>query len=126
MFEQDWILRQIKEITKVVAHIVFGAEVHSSALMLQQQEKEKADDLIDKLKLGRIQEAVDAVYVLSENNTKENLLIGLEFYAQLSDMEEEFLIENGYSLVKAKNDFMSFAERFGMEQMTQLYFGKDE
>ena len=53
------------------------------------------------------------------------MMIGLEFYAQLSDMDEEYFINSGYSFGNMRDDFEHFAKKFGMEQMTELYFGKD-
>ena len=123
MFEQDYIMRQIKEITAVMAKVLFGAKTDQSFYMLQEVERQKAFALIEKMHNGEVQEAVDEVNKLADNNTKENLMIGLEFYADLSDMDEKFFAEKGYSLVKAREDFRSFAEKFGMQQMTNLYFG---
>ena len=123
MFEQDYIMRQIKEITAVMAKVLFGAKTDQSFYMLQEVERQKAFALIEKMHNGEVQDAVDEVNKLADNNTKENLMIGLEFYADLSDMDEKFFAEKGYSLVKAREDFRSFAEKFGMQQMTNLYFG---
>ena len=123
MFEQDFIMRQIKEMTAVIAKVLFGAKTESMSLMLQQRERQKAEFLVDKMKNGEIQDAVDDVNRLADNNTKENLLIGLEFYSQLGDMGDDYFAENGYNIVKARKSFEVFAEKFGLQQMTELYFG---
>ena len=123
MFEQDYIMRQIKEITAVMAKVLFGAKTDQSFYMLQEVERQKAFALIEKMHNGEVQDAVNDVNKLADTQTKENLMIGLEFYADLSDMDEKFFAEKGYSLVKAREDFESFAEKFGMQQMTNLYFG---
>ena len=123
MFEQDYIMRQIKEITAVMAKVLFGAKTDQSFYMLQEVERQKAFALIEKMHNGEVQDAVNDVNKLADTQTKENLMIGLEFYANLSDMDDIFFAENGYSLVKARKDFRRFAEKFGMQQMTNLYFG---
>ena len=123
MFEQDYIMRQIKEITAVMAKVLFGAKTDQSFYMLQEVERQKAFALIEKMHNGEVQDAVDDVNKLADDQTKENLMIGLEFYANLSDMDENFFAEKGYSLVKARKDFRRFAEKFGMQQMTNLYCG---
>ena len=125
MFEQDYIMRQIKEITAIIAKVVFGAKVEQSFYMLQEVERQKAFALIEQMRNGEPLEAVRKLDELSDNNTKENLMIGLEFYAQLSDTDEDFLNENGYSLVRARDDFRRFTEKFGMQQMAELYFGSE-
>jgi hypothetical protein len=126
MYEEDFIMRQIREITAVIAKVLFGKKADSMTLMLHQRERQKVEFLADKVKDGEIQDAVDELNRLADNNTKENLMVGLEFYNQLCELDEDFFIENGYSLVKAREDFESFAEKFGLEQMTELYFGKEE
>jgi hypothetical protein len=126
MFEQDYIMRQIKEMTAVIAKVVFGTKVERSFEMLQEVERQKAFALIEQMRNGEPKEAVAELDRLSDNNTKENLMIGLEFYAQLSDMEEDYFTEKGYSFANARDDFERFAEKFGLKQMTDLYFGSDE
>lgn len=123
MFEQDYIMRQIKEMTAVIAKVVFGAKTDQSFYMLQEVERQKAFALIEKMRNGEIKDAVDDVNRLADTPTKENLIIGLEFYSQLSDMGDDFLAEKAYSFVSARKDFERFAEKFGMQQMTHLYFG---
>ena len=123
MFEQDYIMRQIKEITAVMAKALFGAKTDQSFYMLQEVERQKAFVLIEKMRNGEVKEAVDDVNRLADKQSKENLMIGLEFYSHLSDMDDKFLEEKGYGFVRAKEDFKRFAEKFGMQQMTNLYFG---
>ncbi|WP_295085635.1 DUF6483 family protein [Ruminococcus sp.] len=126
MFENDYIMRQIKELTAVIAKILFGAKSESMSLMLQQRERQKVEFLVDRMKNGEIQDAVDEINSLADTNTKENLLIGLEFYSQLSDMDDDFFAEKGYNLAKARESFEKFVEKFGLQQMTDLYFGADD
>ena len=126
MFEQDWILRQIHEMTKIIAHVMFNSEVSSTVAELPQEKRDLADDLINRLKSGIVQEAVGDVNRLADDSSRDNLILGLEFYSSLSDMDEDFLEANGYSLFRARKDFEVFAEKFGVQQMTELYFGKDQ
>ena len=123
MFEQDYIMRQIKEITAVIAKVMFNAKVEQSFYMLQEAERQKTYTLIEKLRNGEIKEAVDEMDRLSDNNTKENLMIGLAFYDELSDTDDFTLTESGYSWLQAREAFERFAEKYGMQQMTNLYFG---
>ncbi|WP_019679910.1 DUF6483 family protein [Ruminococcus flavefaciens] len=123
MFEQDYIMRQIKEITAVIAKVVFGKKVETSFYMLQEVERQKAYALIEQMRNGEPLEAVRELDRLSENNTKENLMIGLEFYTQLSNMDDDFFTANGYTTVMARKDFRRFTKKFGVQDMTDLYFG---
>ena len=123
MYEQDYIMRQIKEITAVMAKVLLDAKVDQSFAMLQEVNNQKAYTLIEKLGNGEIKEAVEEVDRLTDNNTKENLMIGLAFYDELSDTSDAALLAAGYSWVMAKKAFERFAEKYGMQQMTNLYFG---
>ena len=123
MYEQDYIMRQIKEITAVMAKVLLDAKVDQSFAMLQEVNNQKAYTLIEKLRNGEIKEAVEEVDRLTDNNTKENLVIGLAFYDELSDISDAALIAAGDSWVKAREAFERFAEKYGMQQMTNLYFG---
>ena len=126
MFEQDYIMRQIKEMTAIIAKIMFGVNDRKSFYMLQEAERQKVYSLVTQVKNGEPKEAVLELDRLTDNNTKENMMIGLEFYAQLSDMDEEYFINSGYSFGNMRDDFENFAKKFGMDQMTELYFGKDD
>ena len=126
MYEEDFIMRQIREITAVIAKVLFGKKADSMTLMLHQRERQKVEFLVDKVKNGEPEKAVAELDRLSDNNTSENLMIGLEFYNQLCDMDEDFFVEKGYSFGRARDDFERFVKKFGLEQMTELYFGKDE
>ncbi|MDD7517007.1 DUF6483 family protein [Ruminococcus flavefaciens] len=123
MFEQDYIMRQIKEMTAFIAKILFGANIERSLPMLQEIERQKLFGFVERMHNGEIQEACDDVNKLADNNTKENLLIGLEFYSQLSDMDDAFFAAKGYNFAKARKSFRTFAEKYGLQQMTNLYFG---
>ena len=95
MYEQDYIMRQIKEITAVMAKVLLDAKVDQSFAMLQEVNNQKAYTLIEKLRNGEIKEAVEEVDRLTDNNTKENLVIGLAFYDELSDISDAALIAAG-------------------------------
>ena len=41
-------------------------------------------------------------------------------------MDDDFFAEKGYNLVKARKSFEKFVEKFGLQQMTNLYFGEDD
>lgn len=126
MFEQDYIMRQIKEMTAVIAKVLFNAKVEDSFAMLQEVERQKVFNLVEMTRNGKLKDAIEEIDRLSENNNKENLIIGLSFYESLSDVDEALLIGNGYNTAKLRKDFKRFADRYGLEQMVDLYFGDDE
>ncbi|OPZ20100.1 MAG: hypothetical protein BWZ04_02069 [Firmicutes bacterium ADurb.BinA205] len=126
MFEQDYIMRQIKEITAVMAKVLFNAKVEDSFVMLQEAEKQQVFNLVEMTKNGKLKDAVEEVDRLTDNNTKENLMIGLSFYNYLNDIPEYIFTENEYNSARLRKDFRKFVNKFGLSQMTDLYFGEEE
>ena len=126
MFEQDYIMRQIKEITAVMAKVLFNAKVEDSFVMLQEAEKQQMFNLVEMTRNGKLKDAVEEVDRLTDNNTKENLMIGLSFYNYLNDIPEYSFTENEYNSARLRKDFRKFVNKFGLSQMTDLYFGEEE
>ena len=126
MFEQDYIMRQIKEITAVMAKVLFNAKVEDSFVMLQEAEKQQVFNLVEMTRNGKLKDAVEEIDRLTDNNTKENLMIGLSFYNCLNDIPEYIFIENEYNSARLRRDFRKFVNKFGLSQMTDLYFGEEE
>ena len=125
MFEQDYIMRQIKEITAVMAKVLFNANVEDSFVMLQEVEKQQVFNLVEMTRNGKLKDAVEEVDRLTDNNTKENLMIGLSFYNCLNDIPEYIFTENEYNSARLRRDFRKFVNKYGLSQMTDLYFGND-
>ena len=70
MFEQDFIMRQIKEITAVIAKVLFGADnVEQAFYMLQEVERQKAFALVETMRSGEPEKAVEELDRLSDSNT---------------------------------------------------------
>ena len=126
MFEQDYIMRQIKEITAVMAKVLFNAKVEDSFVMLQEAEKQQVFTLVEMTRNGKLKDAVEEVDRLSEYNNNENLMIGLAVYDHLSEIDEAVFVENGYNSARLRRDFRKFVNKFGLSQMTDLYFGEEE
>ena len=125
MFEQDYIMRQIKEITAVMAKVLFNAKVEDSFVMLQEAKNQQVFTLVEMTRNGKLKDAVEEVDRLTDNNTKENLMIGLSFYNCLNDIPEYIFTENEYNSARLRRDFRKFVNKFGLSQMTDLYFGEE-
>jgi hypothetical protein len=100
--------------------------VEDSFVMLQEAEKQQMFNLVEMTRNGKLKDAVEAVDRLTDNNTKENLMIGLSFYNYLNDIPEYIFTENEYNSARLRRDFRNFVNKFGLSQMTDLYFGEEE
>ena len=88
MFEQDYLMRQIKEFISVIMKMLFGAELSSVDELLAYQQNSGGDS--------------ELLYRLIDNGamdakTAANLLKGYAFYQYLAQKDDEFLETHHYS-----------------------------
>ena len=123
MYEQDYIMRLIKEMVRAVLKLLFhiDTETPTSELVEDAQAKEQAEELLRKLDSGRINEAENELYDLLENKTMENLLIGLLFYSHLNEMDQEFLLANNYTKDEVKDGLEHLVSEFGLDGVTDAF-----
>lgn len=125
MFEQDYIMRQIKECVAAVMKLVFNIELDSPVTMIIQDEekKVKSDELLLKIDSGNVRQAVSELYCLaSEDKSKEDLLIGLLFYSHLCEKDDDFLDSNNISFSEIKEGMKYYFSQFGIPEVTDLFF----
>lgn len=99
MFEQDYLMRQIKEFISVIMKMLFGAELSSVDELLAYQQNSGGDsDLLYRLiDNGAILEAEYMLYESMDAKTAANLLKGYAFYQYLAQKEDEYLEAHHYS-----------------------------
>ena len=116
MYEQDYVMRQIKDLVKAIAKIFFNVDVESSAMEVirDMQAKEKAMELLRQCDDKNICYAEGELFDLIKNNTMDNLQVGITFYSYLNDMDDEQLAESDFSKT-FKNTLWWVAAQFIME-----------
>ena len=124
MFEQDYVMRQIKELTKALAKILFNvdSESPSAALIRDMRTRETADDLIIKIDNGRIFEAENELSELLQDRTMDNFWAGIVFYSYLNEKDDDTLENDGFSREKIKNGINHLVSEYGMETISDLFF----
>ncbi len=124
MFEQDYIVRQIKECVAAAMKLVFKIDTESPASRLIQDEekKVKSDELLLKIDSGNIRDAVSQLYTLGEDRTKDDLLISLVFYSYLCEKDDDFLDLNNISFSEIKEGMKYYFSQFGIPEVTDLFF----
>lgn len=123
MFEQDYIMRQIQQISRALAKILFNidAEILSSAIIKDVKAREAADDLIQKTDNGNINEAENKLFALTTDRTLDNLLVGIVFYSHLNEKDDDELEKNDFSHDKIKNGLTHLLSEYGLEAMADLF-----
>lgn len=81
MFEQDYIIRQIKECVAAAMKLIFELDTETPASMEFQNKEKQAlsDELIMEIDNGNIKNAISNMYLNTLDKTKDDLLIGLLF-----------------------------------------------
>jgi muconolactone delta-isomerase len=124
MYEQDYVMRQIKDLVKAIAKIFFNVDVESSAMEVirDMQAKEKAMELLRQCDDKNICYAEGELFELINNNTMDNLLVGITFYSYLNDMDDEKLAEADFSRDKIQDGITKLLSAYGLENMANLFF----
>lgn len=124
MFEQDFIMRQIHQILKVLVKVLFNidSETITSSLIKDTETRETADYLLRKIDIGNINEAENEFSELMENKTMNNLLLGIVFYSYLNEKDDDYLENNDFSRNEVENGIKYLLSEYGLENMTDILF----
>ncbi len=104
MFQQDYILRQIEMMGKVIAKIlgrdttseIFDDIIRDDGVVCEDQYIRYT--VMNLLADGRINEAEDILFDAVENHPhKEYFSVALEFYGELANMSEQKLKEHNFT-----------------------------
>ncbi|MCF6464526.1 DUF6483 family protein [Clostridium sp. Cult2] len=118
MYEQDYIMRLIKEMIKFIAKIFFHKDEISYELS-NEDEYSQTDylykELLVLIELGKINEAENLLFEkLDENNNKYIELV-LDFYNRLNNLDDDFLEENNFSREEIAEGLKDMAKEFGLQ-----------
>ncbi len=123
MFEQDYVMRIIKEMVRAILKLLFNIDTDSPSTELLEDEKEqqKLDALLDMVDAGSINEAENIIYEITENGAKVNLEIALLFYSYLNDKSDDFLEEHNFSRDEIKSGLKDISSRYGVGSFTEMF-----
>lgn len=122
--KQDWMERQIEDIGRTLAAILFGAErlqrvfedfkENEESNSNQKMEETLLDIYVNSyLKSGKLIEAEKLIFSFIENKkTLRGLTVALSFYNKLLESSDQYLQANGFSKDKVEE---------GIEKLKALY-----
>ena len=121
MFEQDYVMRLIKEMIRVILKLLFNIDVETLTTRLIENEEEKAtlEALLDMIDEGAINEAENIIFELAEDNA--NLEMILLFYSYLNDKSDTFLLENHFSRKELQTDLKNILSQYGLDSMIEVF-----
>lgn len=123
MLQDDYILRQIREMVRAVMKMLF--QVNASELTPEVIEDTDArqiltnlNDLVDN---GRIDDAENQLYEMTCKGDRQNLEIGLLFYYHLNSKDDEFLETNNFSREEIMTGIQDLADRYNLSGIAEAF-----
>ncbi|MBD5498842.1 MAG: hypothetical protein HDR11_13985 [Lachnospiraceae bacterium] len=122
MFEQDYIMRLIKEMVRTILKLLFNIDTDSPSTDLLKETEDKAmpESLMNMIDDGRIDEAENKIYEITEERDKKNLEIAILFYSYLNDKSDAFLEEHNFSREEVMQGLKDVLSRYGIDSFAEM------
>lgn len=116
MFEQDYIMRMIRELIRGVLKIVFHIDTDDPTVELIKNERKQqtTEELLKMTDDGRINEAENRLFCLIEDGNAEDMKMALVFYAHLNEKDDEFLEEHDFGRDEIRAGLKDATEKTGI------------
>lgn len=123
MFEQDYIMRLIKEMIRVILKLLFNIDTETPTAKLIENDEEKTtlENLLNMVDEGSINEAENIIFDIATAGNKVNLEMILLFYSYLNDKSDDFLKENNFSRKELQDDLKYILSQYGLDSMIELF-----
>lgn len=119
-FEQDYLMRMIKQMVKAIIQILLGKDSTSQDLSVQDQYNSSDGfyrQLLDMVNKGQINEAENLLYEKLDYTDQTMIKEAISFYGYLNEFDDDFLIRNNYSREEIKDGLKTVAKKIGMESI---------
>ena len=123
MFEQDYIMRYIKEMIRVLLKLVFHIDTDAPVIDLLEDKKDKQtlELLLNLVNEGMIDNAENKIYEIIGDGNKQNLKVAILFYSYLNDKSDKFLEEHNFNRDEIKLGLQDVMERYGVGDFTEIF-----
>lgn len=123
MFEQDYIMRLIREMVRALLKLLFHIDTQSpTADMFEDTEMKKQAEYLQRLvDDGKINEAEQELFDMVDRNNRNILGVALVFYSYLNDKEDGWLTENGFSREEIKQGIEDIVSAYGIDGFGEIF-----
>lgn len=123
MFEQDYVMRLIRQMVRAILKMLFHIDTDSPTeeLLKESEEKETLVTLLDLVDKGSINEAENNLSDLTSDGSMSGLKMALLFYSYLNDKTDDFLEKNDFSREEIKLGLKDVALRYGLENIAETF-----
>ena len=123
MLQDDFILRQIREMIHAVMRMLF--QVNASELSPEVIEDASARTVLEELLAltdeGRIDEAENQLNEMTCDGDRQNLEIGLLFYYNLNGKDDDFLEAHNFSREEIMTGIQDLADRYQLSGIAEAF-----
>lgn len=123
-FEQDYIMRMIKQMVKALISFVLGKENPLVELPLEEQYRSSEGfkrELLDMVNDGLINEAENLLYEKIDYSHKESVSDAVAFYGYLNELDNDFLEQHNYTREEVAEGLKNIASRTGVESIVDAF-----
>ena len=121
--EKDYMMRMIREISRVLFSILFGKQYTQVETELQNKFRTEGTfqnalrDLVDR---GRIDEAENLLLEDIDYENKEDVAEAVLFYRYLGEKPDEFLEQHDFSRQEVLDGIRNLAENAGLLEIVEM------
>ncbi|MEG1947204.1 MAG: DUF6483 family protein [Lachnospiraceae bacterium] len=123
-FEQDYIMRMIKQMVAALISVILGKENKIYELPLEDQ-FQSSEGLLRKLLImvndGKINEAENLLYENFDQHNKKDIENAILFYSYLNELDNDFLEKCNFSRDEIEMGVKEIAKKAGMEGLTEIF-----
>jgi len=132
MYEQDYIMRLIKEMVRMVLKLLFhiDAQEPTTELLEEAEQQELLSTILDMVDAGEINEAENqlfetiygASYSMEGDRVEmQHLELALLFYSYLNDKSDAFLRKHNFSREEIKEGVERLMSKWGLSGVTDVF-----
>lgn len=124
MFEQDYIIRLIKEMIRAILKLIFHIDTDNPIedLLVDKESQDTLEKLLNMVDNGDINEAENQIYEMTSDNNITNLEVALLFYSYLNDKDDKFLQKNNFCRDEIKSGIEELVARYGLTGMAEIFY----
>ena len=126
MFEQDYIIRLIKEMIRTILKLLFNIDTDNpiEEILEDKENRDTLAKLLDMVDNGNINEAENQIYDMTSDNNMANLEAALLFYSYLNDKDDDFLQKHGFCRDEIRSGVNELASRYGLIGMSEIFMSE--
>lgn len=120
MFQNDWAMRQVEEIGRFLAKLLFNKETTIYEVITDENGNITDEGLLylelkTLLRQGRLNQAENLLFErINRGENLEYLEIAIYFYSQLNNLTDEYLEAHGFSREEVKEGLMEVRALYGI------------